>query len=236
MDTSSNQKNSSADTIEPTVVDYLITSNRRIVTTDLPLETWVYVVRRLIDQCKPYLKYFHGFKELGQTIDQDWWKEIAFKHQGRSITFHKGVTNKTRVMNIIRFSDGLHAWWDKNIFVTYKLLLTDKGVIILGTLRKDRADWPLSDRSMMVEFEEVDDEKLAHLIFESHGRITDLAESLKEVLIGGIKRREQQLESLREILTTVARFNNLLDLRVICKKCKGSKERFGFCPHCEKNE
>lgn len=241
MDTSNSQKDGLVDTAEPTVsvVDYLLASSeQRITTTDVPLETWVIAVRRLIEQCKPYLKYFHGFKELGEKINRDWWEQIAFESEGRTITFPEGVTNKTRVMHIEKFGDGLHAWWDGDIFVSYQLLLTDKGMMVLGTLKREKTKGLYAsgtNRAKIVEFEEVDDDKLAHLIFESHGRITDLAKSLQEVLTEGIKRREEQLESLRGILTTVTRFDNLLDLKVICKKCTGSKDRFGNCPNCEKS-
>lgn len=241
MDTSNNQKSDQVDTIGPrvSVVDYLLASSKqRIVTTDIPLETWVVAIRNLIEQCKPHLKYFHGFKELGEKMERDWYKEIVFQSEGRKVTFPNEVTSKTRVMDIVKFGDGLGARWDGDVFISYQLLLTDKGMILLGTLQQERAKGPYAigaDRARVVDFEEVDDDKLAALVFESHGRITDLAKSLEEVLVGGIKRREQQLKSLQEILATVTRFDHLLDLKVICKNCTGSKDRFGLCPNCKKS-
>lgn len=235
MDTSSN---TNAGSTAVSVVDYLLASTKqKIVTTSLTPEMWVEIIRRLLDECKPYLKYFHGFREIEHLIiGKDFYSKSQFASKGKRLILAEGITGKTRVISITGYTDGLHNTWSRDDdFLTEELCVSDKGEVILCTKnsRHEKGYEEGPDAVMYrCEMTEVDDNGLADFIRKSHGRIIDLIEALKKVLEYGILRRREQLDKLEGVLSTVDRLEELITLRVNCSKCGKSKERFGSCPHC----
>ena len=231
MDTSNNTAVS--------IIDYLLASTeQKIVTTSLTPEIWVAIIRRLLEECKPYLKYFHGFKEVVVLVmgGRDFHSISQFASKGKRLVLFGGITVKTRVISITKYTDGLRNDWSRDDdFLTEELYISDKGEIILCTKnsRHEKGYEEGQDAVMYrCEMTELTDEHLADFIHKSHGRITDLVECLKNVLEYGILRRREQLATLEGVLSTVSRLEGLITLQVNCSKCGKSKERFESCPHC----
>lgn len=236
--------------------DYLL-GGKTLKLTDIPVAEWVIIVRKIIDRCKPHLKYFDGFVPIGkkEPFERYWYQIVQWKNADLRMIFPDGVDWDTKIRSISQYADGLSAAWVPNfklhsgeviqkrdpfwssqdfsankVFLSTNLFLTSKGEILIC----ESIHFESGEQDSIAQFSIVDDKKLHDLIMCSHGRITDLISVLVKALCDGIERRERQLSELRSLNETLEKISSICgDTRVFCSKCGGIKKRFGECPHCE---
>lgn len=242
MDTSNNPTEDTTvattqtDTITLGVKEYLFEETKQVVTTDVPTQTWVEVMRQMIRHCQPHLKYFDGMKEFIHLVNNNWWRQVVNTDCGLTVQFAEVATLKTRVMSITKYADGLNSAWDGDTFVTETLLLTDTGTILLCTAhhpRKKGADTNGSEKANHLVLKKIDDACLAELIERSYGRIMDLVDSLQEVLLQGIRRRQEQLTTLEDVKSMLHHLQTHIDIKNRCPSCGKSLPRWGSCDNCQ---
>lgn len=212
------------------VSDYLLGKLDCPVTKkNLTNKQWVDFLKKLIEECKPYLSYFHRFREINYLIKHEWWNKIEEldqlpSHPKTEILFSGKVNEYTRVISITKCGIGLGGnrgvkfgpySIDGDIinpgyryYVKEEIYLTITGEIILVSSTNDKCYG--GDRYTEVSFEELNDESLESFIEKSFFRITDTVECLNEVIIFGIEKRKEQLKKMKEISSTITRMSNLL--------------------------
>lgn len=212
------------------VNDYLFgASKHHINKKDLTCKQWVNFLRELINECKPYFGYFHGFNEISYLINRKWWERIEHtdqlpSHPKTEIVFSEGINEKTRIISITKCGVGLGGNREPKFepytikgdiinpgyryYVGEEICLTITGEVILISSVRDRCY--SGEKYTKVSFEKMDNQTLESFIEKSFFRVTDTVECLQEAIAFGIERRKEQLEKMEEIGSTIKRMSYLL--------------------------
>lgn len=188
-------------------VDYLLNpESKKVIIDDYTPEEWVLVLRGMIAKIKPQLRYFHLFEEIKVMVKRKWYREIACLENNSLINFSTEINEKTRVISIMGSYCGIKRSKLEEVRFKEDLLLTDSGKIVLVLFEF----WKGFDLAKKVTFQEVNDDYLAEIVNRNLYCITELIFELQNLLKLGIKKREEQLDLLKNSLYFMNRLSNLI--------------------------
>lgn len=220
-----------ATTVDPrmsiSVSDYLFDSKElNVVEKNLTPLQWVNILRKTIKLCKPYLNYFHGFREIHDLIHREWWREINFFDEPpfqTEMIYNDPLFERNKIFSITKSGFGLsynkgpkldrhpfneHSQETDRYFIHEEIFLTIDGKIVLATFERDRVI--SSDKYTKMFFKELEDEALVGFVEKSFKRITDPILCLREIIDFGIERRQEQLDQMKVISQKIHRLSNLV--------------------------
>jgi len=185
------------------------------------------IINEALSVSKPYLKYFPGFKPIGEILnrsdDLGYMGYYEFVTDERVVDFPKGISSKTRCVDIEVFETTFVLDGKKNngegIRSEREIILSQEGrliewyhrfyVVLFRAPGKGRD----GHRYVTVEckFSAVDNERLLELLKRYEGFFTGrILDELYELATAGSKERRERLQKMEQVETSLQKIRETI--------------------------
>ena len=147
--------------MDPSSRTDFVLGDLRVVATELQPEEWLQIVQRVLEICKPYLKYLPGFNPIGELLNYEYPHNRDPRKTDESIIeFPEGINQNTLCLDVASLSHNtIGELPPPGYGVRYvepeNLLLTRKGDWLLWEFRFERKSRFKGNRHVILEMVEM---------------------------------------------------------------------------------